>query len=157
MQGRRSAPNGVEDAGEAKLRRGNEQETIGTDEGGIRLLLALLIRERGKVEPEVGNRVKGERLVVLGGYVMDSVEKKPWLVMVRMGDGGEKRGGDDGVPELADGGGANESGDGKEGEDKLNEIRAQMGNLRHPGLKQKPEKRLGGERKTRGGCCCCCC
>lgn len=131
-------PRGIKNAGEAKIRRCNEEEPVGSDERGTGLWV-LLIGKRGEAEPEVGDRIKSEGLVVLGGGIVDAVEEKPGLVVVVGDGGGEERGRDDGVPEPADSGSADESGDWEEGENELNEVGAQVGNLCHLEMEEEIE------------------
>lgn len=120
MERRSGAPKGIKGSCVAEFGGCDEEEAVGSDEGSVGLLLGLE-GEGGKAKPSIGDGVEGEGLVHLGGDVVDSVEEEPWLVMVGvvMGDGGEGRRRDDGIPELADSGGAYEIGDWKEGEDEL--------------------------------------
>lgn len=79
-------------------------------------------RERRETKPEVGERVKGEGLVVNGGGVVETVEEEPGRV-VRVEccccGGREDGGGDYGVPVFTHSGSTDESWDGEEGKDFL--------------------------------------
>lgn len=108
----------------AEFGSSKEEKAISSHEGSDGWLLGLEGGEGGKAKPAIGDGIEGKGLIVLGGDVVETVEEEPGLVMVRarVGDGGKSRGGDNGVPELADSRGANESGDRKKGEDELDEV-----------------------------------
>ena len=82
-------------SGIAKLRRRNDEKSICAVKGSVELLL-LLTRESGKTKPDIGNWIESERLVVLAGNVVDSMEEEP---RVFIGNGGGENGRRDyGVP-----------------------------------------------------------
>lgn len=96
VEGRGEVPGGVEDRGVEEVGGGDEEEGVGADEGGVGLVW-MVVLGCGEEEPGVGGRVKGKGLVVLGGDVMDAMEEEPWVVGM-IGESGERRRGDDGVP-----------------------------------------------------------
>ena len=71
-----------EDRGEGEGGCGGEEEAGGGS--GVVVGEGSVGRE---AEPEVGDGVEGERLVVLGGGVVEAVKEKPW--MKRRGRGRE--------------------------------------------------------------------
>lgn len=79
---------------------------------------------------------------------METVEEEPWLGLGLREGRGEGRGGDDGVPELADRGGSDEGGDWEKGEDMLRQVRAQRAKFCHF---QKKQKQRETERQSKGG------
>lgn len=90
----------VENRRESEGRGSGEEEAMGAEEGG-----GGGRREReggggGEAEPEVGEGVEGEGLVVLRGGVVDAIEEEPRASLDLVG--GEGGGGDDGAPLLAD-------------------------------------------------------
>lgn len=89
-------PGGVEDRGVEEVGGSDEEEGVGANKGGVGLV-SVVVLGGGEEEPGVGGRVKGKGLVVLGGDVMDAMEEEPWPVGV-IGECGEGRGRDDGVP-----------------------------------------------------------
>lgn len=111
-------PNPFENGGVAEFGRGcGEEEASGADKG---LFLGRGKREErdGEFDPLVGFWVESESLVVLEEDVVLAVEEEPGFL--GGGDaGGEGGGGDDGVPELAHGGGPNDGPNWEVGEDEF--------------------------------------
>ena len=82
-------------SGIAKLRRCNEEKPICVVKGSVELLV-LLIRDSGQTKLEIRNWIESERLVVLAGNVVDSIEEEP---RVFVGNGGGENGRRDyGIP-----------------------------------------------------------
>lgn len=92
VEGRGGVPGGMEDGGVEEFGGSDEEEGVGSNEGGVVGLMGCW-----EEEPGVGGRVKGKGLVVLGGDVVDAMEEEPGLVGV-VGERGEGGGRDDGVP-----------------------------------------------------------
>lgn len=105
-EGGSDAPGAFEEAGEGEVGGGGEEEAVGAEEAGRGGVVEG--GEGWEAEPEGGDGVEGEGLVVLGGGVVEAVEEEPGAAAVEGldGGGGEARGGDYGEPELADGGGS---------------------------------------------------
>ncbi|KAF5458248.1 hypothetical protein F2P56_022290, partial [Juglans regia] len=120
----------MEDRGEGEQGGGDEEEAMGSEEGGRS---GGREREGGtrEAKPDIGKRIVGEGLMVLGGGVVEAVKKKPGAAMGLGGGRGEGGGGDDGVPDLADGGGSDEGRDWEEGEDVLRQVRAKRAKSCH--------------------------
>lgn len=86
-------------------------------------------RQRWKTEPEIGERIEGEGLILLRVGVVKAVEEEPGR-SVREAE--EKRWRpDNGTPEFADGGGAEERGNGEKREDELCQVGAEFRKFSH--------------------------
>lgn len=102
----RDAPGVFEDARAGEVGGGGEEEAVGAEEAGGGGVVES--GENGEAEPEIGDGVEGEGLIVLGGGVVEAIEEEPRATAVDdLGGGGaEAWRGNDGEPELADGGGS---------------------------------------------------
>lgn len=113
-------PGAPEYPGVAERGGGGEEEAVGAEEtGGGGLVKGGESRE---AEPEVGDGVESEGLVVLGGGVVEAVEEEPRVVAAVAdlgGGGGEDLGRNYGVPEPAHGGGPDQGWDWEVREDEL--------------------------------------
>lgn len=108
-KGRGGSPAGFENRGKGERRSGGKEESVRANEVRGRE------RKGRETKPGVGGGIECEGLVVLGGGVVEAVEEEPREMVV--GEGRERRGGDERMPELADGGGTEEGGDREVGED----------------------------------------
>ncbi|KAL6208917.1 hypothetical protein ACLB2K_019860 [Fragaria x ananassa] len=142
------APGAFEDAGVGKGGGGDEEEAVGAEEGGVGVVMVRREDGGGEEEPAVGERIEGEGLVVLGGGVVDAEEEEPRVGLGLSLDlrGGEGCGGDDGLPELANGGDADEGRDREVGEDQLRHVGAQAGDFRH----RRRRRQVEDEEKCEG-------
>lgn len=77
------APGAFEDGRVGEGGGGGEEEALGAEEAGGGGVVER--GEHGEAEPEIGERVEGEGLVVLGGGVVESIEEEPWLVFMALG------------------------------------------------------------------------
>lgn len=71
----------MKNGGVNKVRSRDEEERRSTNEGSVVGVVKRLLR-CWKEEPRVGRRVKGKRLVVFGRDVVDTMEEKPWFVLM---------------------------------------------------------------------------
>lgn len=91
-----------------------EKESITASKSGMVGFLG-----NGELEPLIGFWVESEELAVLGEDVVLAVEEEKGFLLGSGDGGGEGGGGGDGVPELADGGGAYNEGNWEEREDEF--------------------------------------
>lgn len=87
-------PGGLENRRESESGRGSEKEAVRADKRRTRWVLS-----RREMEPGIGDGIVCERLVVLGGGVVETEEEEPRAVgVVGVSEGGEGGAGDNRTP-----------------------------------------------------------